>query len=118
MTTYTHNGQEITPESITVESRDGKAYVSTSPLPEYILVHPDFWDEAPEFTPSEPEEGEDPTEPPAEMWVEPIGHADEDVTNDGYVLHIDASNVALAYKLLEELPGGNRLLQLVSWAER
>lgn len=115
MDTITIDGQEITPEALIItQLDDGRIKVENTPLPEYILVAPDLWDEAEPYTPGEPE---DEGTPPGELWLEEIGHADEDVTNDGYVLHVDAANVTLSYKLLAEWESG-RLLQLVSWAER
>lgn len=116
MTTYTHNGQEITPDALIITQLDaGGIKVENTPLPEYILVAKDLWDEAEVYDPQL--DGDTGLEPPDGLWIEEIGHADEDVTNDGYILHVNATNVALGYKLLQELEDGNRLLQLVSWAE-
>ena len=109
------NGQEIEPESLNIEFRDEKPYITTAPLPEYILVHKDFWDVAEEWSAVDGDTGIAP--PATYLWREALGHADEDVANDGYVLHFDTTNVVAAYKLLAD-ESDQKVLQLVSWTER
>lgn len=109
------NDQEIEPEALTIhQSDDGSIRVENTPLPEYVLVGEELWGEAESYDPQV--DADTGIEPP-QLWIETVGHADEDVDNDGYLLHIDAANVALTYRLLDELPDGNRLLRLESWAE-
>lgn len=110
------NGQEVETEELTVKQRDGKPYIVTSPLPEYIAVTPSLWDNAAERTDTDSIDGEEDERPWA--WIETLGHADEDVDNDGHVLHLDATNVVTSYKLMAELEDGTRILHLVAWAER
>ena len=108
MDTITIDGQEITPEEIQTEFRNGKTYITTAPLPEYIWVDEETWEDA---------ESYDSGAFSSYQWVEALGHADEDVDNDGHVLHLDAANVTASYRLLTETEDGNRILHLVAWAE-
>lgn len=115
MDTYAHApdfGEQPVPhisaEALEIEQRDGKPYVVTSPLPEYILVSSELWAEVS----LEPDAGDDNW-----LWLETIQHADEDRDNDGYRLHVEASNVSATFSLVSEDADGTRLLQLQSWGE-
>lgn len=109
MDSFVVNDQKITPDALEIENRDGAPYVVTSPLPEYITVSSELWDEAEVYDPEV--DGDTGLEPPW-LWLEEILHA------DSWTLHVEASNVICAYRLLAGNPAGDRLLQLVSWGEK
>lgn len=116
--TERHHTMTATPEPIqygtlTLESRDGKPYLVTAPpLPEYIEVAAELWDEAWDNRYDEHADG-----PARPIWLEPIGHADPEIDNDGYVLHIEASNAWCNYRLLTEREDGTRSLVFQSSGE-
>jgi hypothetical protein len=89
--------------------------VETSPLPEYIGVSAELWDQVEVY---DPHIDADTGIAPPPMWLEEIGHADPDVSNDGWMLHIDAVNVTCIYQLLSEQPDGTRVCLLRSWGEK
>lgn len=108
------DGREITPEDLQLtQLDDGSVRIENAPLPEYIAVTPNLWEEFPEWT---PETEWPPTDPAPWAWREVIGHADPDRDNDGYMLHLDATNVSAAYRLLGD-SDGNRVLRLERWSE-
>jgi hypothetical protein len=96
--------------------------IETAPLPEYIAVAPELWEQAEVY---DPYVDADTGIAPPPIWLEHPPHAGS-VDADGNwtegtpdtILHIDAVNVACAYRLVAEQPDGTRLLQLGSWGEK
>jgi hypothetical protein len=106
-------------ELIITQLDDGTIRVENAPLPERIEVTSGLWDEL-MLDPIQ-----DGPMPPA--WLETIphaGHVDGDgkfmpVDNDGYVLHIEASNVTCAYRFnYAPREGQNVTGVLMSWGEK
>ena len=95
---------------------DGTLTVQNPPLPEHIGVHAELWDSLETYTPAV----DAPTglEPPAGAYIELVGHADPDVDVAAQVLHIDATNARLAYRLVNQREDGVRVLVLEAWGEK
>lgn len=105
------NGREIEPGELQFKQLDdGSVRIETSPAPEYILVSDELWGEA--------EAGQEAGEDAGTIWLETLGHMDENVDSAGTILHLDTVNVSAQYRLVEERPDGTRVLQMASWAER
>jgi hypothetical protein len=99
--------------------------VENAPLPERIEVTAELWDELEVYNPEV--DGDTGLEPPPNGWLEVIphaGHVDGDgkfmpVDNDGYVLHIEATNVSCAYRFnYAPREGQNVTGVLISWGEK
>lgn len=113
---------EPTPEPealIITQLDDGTIRVENAPLPERIQVTAELWDEL-YIDPNAGDLG-----PPA--WLESIphaGHVDGNgdpmaVENDGYVLHVDATNVVCSYRFnYGPTEDRNATGVLVSWGEK
>jgi hypothetical protein len=104
---------------------DGTIRVENAPLPERIEVAAELWDELEVYNPEV--DGDTGLEPPQNGWLEVIphaGHVDGDgefmpVDNDGYVLHIDATNVTCTYRFnYAPKEGQTATGVLMSWGEK
>lgn len=104
---------ETKAEAITIEQRDGKPYITTAPLPEFIEISRELWDTAWDNRYDEHADG--PTGP---IWLEEIGHADPEIANDGYMLHIDATNVVCSYRASSVPADGPVRATLAAWGEK
>jgi hypothetical protein len=101
--------------ALIIEQRDGEPYITNAPLPEHIELSRQFWEETEELRPSV--DFETGIEPPA-VWREVIEHADPDRENDGWMLHVDASNVYCSYRVASVPEDGPVRATLASWSER
>lgn len=103
--------------AITIEQRDGKPYITTAPLPEFIEISRELWDGLEVWDPNI--DADTGIEPPANpMWLEVIGHADHDRDNDGYMLHVDTENVVCSYRAGSALENGPIRATLAAWGEK
>jgi hypothetical protein len=104
---------------------DGTIRVENAPLPERIEVAAELWDQ---ILTEAPPAGDAP-EPGDERWawieiIDHAGHVDGGgefmpVDNDGYVLHIDATNVTCTYRFnYAPKEGQTATGVLMSWGEK
>lgn len=89
---------------LVVEIRDGQTYIVTAPLPEHVNIDRELWAQAEDFT----RVGSDIDRPA--LWREE--------TEQGWVLHLDAVNVACSYRIASVAGDGPLSATLESWAER
>lgn len=109
-------------EDITITRTPYGPRVDTAPLPEYIGVAAELWDEAETYDPAV---DADTGIAPPWLWIETPPHAGTVDADGNWVagtpdqfLHIDATNVTCTYILVAEQPDGTRLMQLRAWGER
>lgn len=100
-------------QELIIEQRDGELYITNAPLPEHITIGRGVWEQAIDNGYDEHADG--PTGP---IWAEAIHHADEDRDNDGYILHLDASNVTCSYRVAAVPEDGPINGVLASWGEK
>jgi hypothetical protein len=104
---------------LTIEQRDGKAYVTTAPLPEHIEIARELWDGLEVWDPAiDADTGIEP--PTGPLWLEVIGHADPEIDNDGYMLHVNTENVVCSYRAGAGLDGPQHAVRatLAAWGEK
>lgn len=96
---------------------DGTITVDTAPAPEYIDVSRELWEQLTVYDPAV--DGDTGLEPPDEpMWLEVIGHADPEIANDGYMLHVDTENVVCSYRADSVPEEGPVRATLAAWGEK
>lgn len=101
-----------TGEALVLTQLDGGGIrVENATPPEHITLDRELWDAVRED--NDPADGE--TRP---VWVETIGHQDPEVPNDGYMLHVDAVNVACSYRVSSLADQGPVRATLASWGEK
>lgn len=104
-------GAEPAAELVLTQRDSGSIRIENATPPEYIDVSRELWDQL-YIDPTEADEA-------GPMWLETIGHADPEIPNDGYMLHVDAENVTCSYRTGARLPEeGNVRATLASWGEK
>lgn len=102
-------GTEAPAEELVIQQTPDGPRVVTAPLPEHIMISRDLLDSA---------ESANVRTTASRLWLEEIGHADPEVPNDGYMLHIDAVNVTCAYRIGALPEDGPVRATLASWSEQ
>lgn len=106
-----------TQELIITQTEDGMR-IENAPLPEHITIGRKLWNQI--LTEAPPAGDEPAADDPRWAWLELINHADPDREHDGWMLHLDATNVQALYRVAAGVPDDAQEIpaELASWGEK